>query len=253
MTVLDSHIWVWWVNEGPDLSSGKRNILAARQADGLGVSVISCWEIAKLVEKGRLAFAVPVGQWIDQALAYPGICLLPLDPRIAVASTQLPPPFHNDPADQIIVATAREMDCPLATDDGKILAYAHVKLRGRVDGKNLLLAGDYQFADDFAPGCSELADEPPHLVMATHEENLQSLRFDTEQEADFQPRPAFENIFPQPSDRDSGVQVRLAEAFGQDAQGLFRPRDIRVAQIFERGEKTRAEQDGRFSHVSASP
>jgi len=128
MTVLDTHIWVWWVNGSTELSTGKRQTLASRQSDGLGVSVISCWEIAKLVEKGRLALSVPVGRWIDQALAYPGICLLPLDPNIAVASTQLPSPFHNDPADQIITATAREMDCPLATDDGKILAYPHVKL-----------------------------------------------------------------------------------------------------------------------------
>jgi len=89
---------------------------------------MSCWEIAKLVEKGRLTLAMPVGQWIDQALGYPGIRLLPLDPKIAVASTQLPQPFHNDPADQIIAATARELDCPLATDDGRILAYSHVKL-----------------------------------------------------------------------------------------------------------------------------
>ncbi len=81
-----------------------------------------------MVEKGRLALAAPVGQWIEQALASPGINLLPLDPRIAVASTQLPSPFHNDPADQIITATAREIDCPLATDDRKMLAYAHVKL-----------------------------------------------------------------------------------------------------------------------------
>jgi len=128
MIVLDTHIWVWWINGGAELSASKRQVLSERQADGLGVSVISCWEIAKLVEKGRLVLAVPVGQWVDQALAYPGIRLLPLDPKIAVASTQLPQPFHNDPADKIITATAREMDCPLATDDGRILAYAHVKL-----------------------------------------------------------------------------------------------------------------------------
>jgi PIN domain nuclease of toxin-antitoxin system len=128
MIVLDTHIWVWWINGGAELSASKRQVLSERQADGLGVSVISCWEIAKLVEKGRLVLAVPVGQWVDQALAYLGIRLLPLDPKIAVASTQLPQPFHNDPADQIITATAREMDCPLATDDGRILAYAHVKL-----------------------------------------------------------------------------------------------------------------------------
>ena len=128
MIVLDTHIWVWWVNGSNELSPGKREILASRQSDGLGVSVISCWEIAKLVEKGRLALALPVGHWIDQALAYPGIRLLPLDPKIAVALTQLPQPFHNDPADQIVTATAREMDCSLATDDGRILAYPHVKL-----------------------------------------------------------------------------------------------------------------------------
>jgi len=128
MIVLDTHIWIWWVNGSPELSPGKAQILSSRQADGLGVSVISCWEIAKLVEKGRLALAFPVDEWIGRALVYPGICLLPLDPRIAVASTQLPQPFHSDPADQIITATAREIDCPLARDDGKILAYGHVKL-----------------------------------------------------------------------------------------------------------------------------
>lgn len=128
MIVLDTHIWIWWVNGSAELSADKAQILLLGQADGLGVSVISCWEIAKLVEKGRLALAVPVDQWIEQALAYPGIRLLPLDPKIAVASTQLPKPFHHDPADQIITATAREMDCPVATNDGRILAYAHVKL-----------------------------------------------------------------------------------------------------------------------------
>jgi PIN domain nuclease of toxin-antitoxin system len=128
MTVLDTHIWVWWVNGSPELSPGKKQILTERQANGLGVCVISCWEIAKLVEKGRLSLVVPVEQWIDHALAIRGIRLLPFDPKIAVASTQLPQPFQNDPVDQIITATAREMDCPLATDDGKILAYPHVKL-----------------------------------------------------------------------------------------------------------------------------
>jgi PIN domain nuclease of toxin-antitoxin system len=100
----------------------------SRQADGLGVSVISCWEVAKLVEKGRLTLAIAVDRWISQALAYPGIHLLPLDPKIAIASTPLLQPFHNDPADQIITATARELDCPLATDDRRILAYRYVKL-----------------------------------------------------------------------------------------------------------------------------
>jgi len=128
MIVLDTHIWIWWVSGSVELSASKKQALTLQQAGGLGVSAISCWEVAKLVEKGRLTLAFPVKQWIDQALGLPGVCLLPLNPRIAVASTQLPPPFHNDPADQIIAATAREMNCPLATDDGRILAYPHIKL-----------------------------------------------------------------------------------------------------------------------------
>lgn len=71
---------------------------------------------------------MPVDEWIDQALDYSGISLLPLKPRIAVESARLPQPFHSDPADQIITVTARELDCPLATDHGKILAYPHVRL-----------------------------------------------------------------------------------------------------------------------------
>src|SRR2546423_7311378 len=116
MIVLDTHIWIWCVNGSAELAPAKEQIIASREREGLGVSAISCWEVAKLVEKGRLVLSLPVGQWIDQALAYPGIRLLPLTPEIAVASTQLPQPFQRDPADQIIVATARFLDCPLSTD-----------------------------------------------------------------------------------------------------------------------------------------
>jgi PIN domain nuclease of toxin-antitoxin system len=109
--------------------------LAARQLeliqqyapDSLGISVISCWEVAKLVEVGRLALTCPVQDWITQALAYPNVQLLNLTPEIAIASTQLPGTFHRDPADQLIVATARAYDCPLLTADERILNYASVK------------------------------------------------------------------------------------------------------------------------------
>ena len=66
-------------------------------------------------------------EWLDQALVYPGIRLLELTPRIIVESTQLPGTFHRDPADQLIVATARVYHCPLVTVDTKILAYSHVQ------------------------------------------------------------------------------------------------------------------------------
>lgn len=82
---------------------------------GLDVSVISCWEIAKLVEYGRLALACPVEEWMGQALGYPGVQLIPLTPQIAIESTKLPGNFHRDPADQITVATARVYDILLLT------------------------------------------------------------------------------------------------------------------------------------------
>jgi PIN domain nuclease of toxin-antitoxin system len=68
-----------------------------------------------------------VAEWIEQALAYPGVRLLYLTPRIAVESSHLPGTFHRDPADQIIVATARIRGCPLLTADARILRYPHVK------------------------------------------------------------------------------------------------------------------------------
>ena len=128
MIVLDTHIWVWWVHDAPDLSDEYRTLLEQSESAGLGVSAISCWEVAKLVERGRLVLPCPVDTWLDQALAYPGVQLLPLTPQIAVDSTQLPQPFHRDPADQIIVATARIYHCPLVTVDTKIRAYPHVQL-----------------------------------------------------------------------------------------------------------------------------
>lgn len=65
---------------------------------------------------------------MDTALAYPGIQLVEFTPAIAIESTQLPGEFHRDPADQIIVATARILECPLLTVDDKILKYPHVIL-----------------------------------------------------------------------------------------------------------------------------
>ena len=128
MIVLDTHIWVWWVSEPSRLSETYKNYLEANESFGMGVPAISCWEVAMLVAKGRLGFSVPVRDWIEQALAYPGIRLIELSPQIAVDSTQLPGTFHKDPADQMIVATARVLGCPLVTMDGLILQYPHVQL-----------------------------------------------------------------------------------------------------------------------------
>ena len=128
MIILDTHVWVWWIHREPRLTDQMREQIQAQEAHGLGVSVFSCWEVAKLVEIKKLALHCPLEEWLDTALAYPGIQLLDLSRDIIVESTRLPGAFHRDPADQIIVATARVHDCPLLTADSKILHYPHVKL-----------------------------------------------------------------------------------------------------------------------------
>ena len=124
--MLDTHIWVWHVMGDKRLSRGHDALLEENEINGLGVSVISCWDVANLVRLGRLRFPLPVMAWLEQALAYPGIRLLPLTPRIAVEATQLPEPFHRDPADRLLVATARVHGVPIVTVDAAICSYPQV-------------------------------------------------------------------------------------------------------------------------------
>jgi PIN domain nuclease of toxin-antitoxin system len=126
MMVLDTHIWIWLVDDNTRLTQKHRDWIQQYQSQGLGVSIISCWEVSKLVEMGRLTLLVTVDEWLKQALAYPGVQLLELTIPIIVESTKLTD-FHRDPADQIIVASARICGCPLLTADAKILAYPDVQ------------------------------------------------------------------------------------------------------------------------------
>jgi PIN domain nuclease of toxin-antitoxin system len=126
MIILDTHIWIWWVHGDPKLSQSANQFIQAHEATGLGISAISCWEVAKLVEYQRLKLPYGVLDWLNQALAYPGITLIELMPEIVVASTQLTG-FHRDPADQIIVATAKVYGCPLVTVDTKIIDYPDIQ------------------------------------------------------------------------------------------------------------------------------
>jgi PIN domain nuclease of toxin-antitoxin system len=126
--VLDTHIWVWWVHGDSRLTTRQARFIQEHEAQGLGVSAISCWEIAMLVQRKRLDLGRPAREWFDAALAYPGMRLLELSPQVAVESTELPGNFHGDPADRMIVATARVWQAPLVTSDAKILAYPHVRI-----------------------------------------------------------------------------------------------------------------------------
>ena len=127
MIVLDTHVWVWWVHGDERLTETQAEMIEANETNIIGVSAISCWEIAKLVEYGRLELPCSLREWFEQALSYPGIRLLELTPEVAIESTQLPGEFHRDPADQIIVATARVHGCSLVTSDSKLLKYPHVE------------------------------------------------------------------------------------------------------------------------------
>jgi PIN domain nuclease of toxin-antitoxin system len=88
------------------------------------VSAITPWEIGLLVSKGRLQLGSDVMEWIRAALAKPGVQLAPLEPEIAVASTRLPFEMHADPADRILVATARHLGATLVTADKALLDLA---------------------------------------------------------------------------------------------------------------------------------
>ncbi|MBE0609762.1 MAG: type II toxin-antitoxin system VapC family toxin [Dehalococcoidia bacterium] len=130
MILLDTHIWIWWVAQDARLPTTARKLIADHKADGLGVSIISCWEVAKKVEVGKLVLDRGIREWIDGALSYPGVTLLGLTPEVVVESTRLPGPFHRDPADQMIVATARVLGIPLLTNDSRILAYRGIAALG---------------------------------------------------------------------------------------------------------------------------
>jgi len=88
MIVLDTHIWVWWVHGTEYLTQTQIEVIAAHEKDVIGVSAISCWEIAKLVEYDRLELPCPLEEWFEQALNYPGVYLFPLTPEIAIESTR---------------------------------------------------------------------------------------------------------------------------------------------------------------------
>ncbi len=128
MIVLDTHVWVWHVQGDSRLPKAFAEIIRQNEFAGLGVSSFSFWEVAKIVEKRKIDLPVTIDEWFSIAIDYPGIQILPITPQIAAESTRLPGNFHKDPADQVIVATARLYDVPLVTVDRAILEYPHVKL-----------------------------------------------------------------------------------------------------------------------------
>ncbi len=128
MILLDTHTWLWWVQEPSRLSALALDIITTEeQQNGLLISAISVWEIAVKVSLGKLTLSVPLKQWYEQARQYPGVVIEPLDPLDAIASTELPGEFHKDPADRILIAIARRRGLSILSKDEKIVAYPHVE------------------------------------------------------------------------------------------------------------------------------
>lgn len=126
--LLDTHTWIWWhMNPGKLSQRVKMLIQDTAGYDELLLSAISPWEFSKLLEKGRIGISCNPEDWIISALEMPKLRVVHLYPVLAYRSTVLPQPFHDDPADQIIVATAREENATILTKDEKILTYRHVQ------------------------------------------------------------------------------------------------------------------------------
>lgn len=129
MIVLDTHTLVWWVSGDSNLSAPAANRIRQEQANNgsILISSISAWEIAQLVERGRLSLSMDVSDWMNLVAQIPAVTFVAVENEIAIKSVSLPGEFHKDPADRIIVATARKFAAPLITKDEKLLAYPHVK------------------------------------------------------------------------------------------------------------------------------
>jgi PIN domain nuclease of toxin-antitoxin system len=122
--VLDTHIWFWWVTEEFDrFPFHWREIIET--AGQVGVSAISCYEIALAHQRGRLELPCAAHQWLQNALEPAGIMLFPLAPAIASRAIELSP-VHKDPFDRLIIATALDYGAKLASVDGVLARYSEL-------------------------------------------------------------------------------------------------------------------------------
>jgi len=126
--VLDTHALIWWVNDDANLTPAARQAIKSTLQSGgqVLISAITAWEIAMLVERGRLSLVMSIDDWL-LASSIEGLEIVPVSHSVAVQSTRLPGEFHNDPADRMIVALARERNATLVTADEKIHRYPHVR------------------------------------------------------------------------------------------------------------------------------
>jgi len=123
--LLDTHAWIWAFEGSPSLGGTSRHLLVDPRHERL-VSTVSTLEIARLIARDRLTLSVPLETWLQTSLRDLHLQTLPVDHAIARHAYELPEPFHPDPADRQLVATARLHACTLLTADIRLLDYPHV-------------------------------------------------------------------------------------------------------------------------------
>lgn len=119
--LLDTHVLIWWLESGRKLSRKQREVIRAATLERpLYVADISLWEIATLAQLGRIRLRLPLRDWLEAATAPPLVRRVGISPAIAAELATLPPGFHRDPADRILVSTARVLGATLLTQDKRI-------------------------------------------------------------------------------------------------------------------------------------
>lgn len=126
--LLDTHVWIWiLLGEGKPNPKTLLQIEEAYHHHAIHISGITLWEVSMLAKKERITLDQPTLAWIKNALRVSGTQLVPITPEIAVDSTEFLADFHGDPADRILVATARVLELTLVARDEKILEYGKTK------------------------------------------------------------------------------------------------------------------------------
>jgi len=125
MLLLDTCAYLWYFSAPEQLPIDVRDRLDS--GDRFAVSLASVWEVAIKVQLGKLRLDLAVEDWVRRSLSNPCLDLQPLTPTVVVFSTQLPGPFHKDPFDRAIVATAIRENLVVVTRDDRILAYGSVR------------------------------------------------------------------------------------------------------------------------------
>jgi PIN domain nuclease of toxin-antitoxin system len=123
--VIDTHIWFWLMSqEFGRFPSHWRDVIET--AKEVGISAISCYEVALAQQKGRLELPCATNQWLEDALEPSGIMIFPLTPQIVCRAVELSP-VHKDPFDRLIIATALEYGAKLASVDGLFSQYSELE------------------------------------------------------------------------------------------------------------------------------